>query len=597
MGNSGYFSCNMGRQPLNLLENPAWEHFMGKENSILIVDDEEKILETLKDVFEDMGFKVEVAATGNKALELIEENVYFDVNLIDYRLPDMDGLTLLKKVKKKNPDTIAIIITGNATLQNAIEALKDGVDAYFVKPIILEDVLHKITQSLEKKRLQKEIEISEERFRLIFENASDLVAVLNENRVYEYVNKNQVAMLGYTEDEFIGQEAVKFMHPEDIQEKAFLEGVREKEITGEFRIRHKDGHYIWFEIKATTFTTKASNRKILMLSRNIMKRKQAENKILKSENKYRNLVNNLSESVIQIKPDGTVIYASPQIFDLTGYYPNEIIGENAFEIIHEDDLGFLKQDIVDSIKNDRKFVNEFRVFHADRSIRTVSVTGVSVENEDETGKEYTAMNCIMRDITKQLAAENERRRLYEKIKKMNLELEEKIKQRTRELEDTLSALKESQARLRAILENSPTVIYLKDMDAKYLLVNHQFEVMFNVKNELVIGKRDPELFDESIVNLFSAHEKQVIEYNAPMEFEEDIFHDGWLHTYLSIKFPINEPDGKPYAICSLSTDITERKWAEEAIKENELRFRTIFNSVSDGMYLVNPESEKFYLVN
>ncbi len=144
----------------------------------MIIDDDDLMGETLQDIFQEEGYNVATASNGREAINKVEQMV-FDVVIIDIKLPDMDGIALLRKFKKVYTEMICIIITGYSNLQNAISALKDGADGYFVKPLIFDDLLHRIHQELEKQHLRRELKESEEKYRDAFNQANfykDLLA-------------------------------------------------------------------------------------------------------------------------------------------------------------------------------------------------------------------------------------------------------------------------------------------------------------------------------------------------------------------------------------------------------------------------------------
>ncbi|HEY9599558.1 MAG TPA: PAS domain S-box protein, partial [Cyanophyceae cyanobacterium] len=125
------------------------------------------------------------------------------------------------------------------------------------------------------------------------------------------------------------------------------------------------------------------------------------------------------------------------------------------------------------------------------------------------------------------------------------------------------SLWESKEQLQAILDNSPTIIYLCDPCNRLLLVNRQFENLFNITREQIIGKCICEIWPQEVADTFIANNQTVIEQGTPLTIEEVAPHEEGLHTYITIKFPLYDARGILYAICSISTDITERKQVEE----------------------------------
>ena len=121
---------------------------MDKNVRILVVDDDENIRKTMRTHLEDEGYAVDLAATGNEAIEMTKETVY-NVALLDIRLPDMEGVELLKLMKDNVPRTRKIMVTGYPSMQNAISALNKNADAYLVKPVDVEKLLNMVKEQLQ----------------------------------------------------------------------------------------------------------------------------------------------------------------------------------------------------------------------------------------------------------------------------------------------------------------------------------------------------------------------------------------------------------------------------------------------------------------
>lgn len=116
---------------------------------ILIIDDDENIRKVLQTILEDEGYIVETAETAKKGIE-ISEKAFCNLALIDVRLPDMEGIELLSKLRTTKPKMRKIIVTGYPTLQNAVSAVNKGADAYVMKPFEVEKILQTIREQLKK---------------------------------------------------------------------------------------------------------------------------------------------------------------------------------------------------------------------------------------------------------------------------------------------------------------------------------------------------------------------------------------------------------------------------------------------------------------
>jgi PAS domain S-box-containing protein len=125
------------------------------------------------------------------------------------------------------------------------------------------------------------------------------------------------------------------------------------------------------------------------------------------------------------------------------------------------------------------------------------------------------------------------------------------------------ALRESEQRLQDIVDNMPAVIFVKDLDLRYILVNREFERRHQVPREQIRGKTDFDIHPQDVAEALRANDRQVIDGGVPIHFEEAVPSVGTEHLYISAKFLLRNRAGKPYAVCSIATDITASKRAEE----------------------------------
>jgi DNA-binding NtrC family response regulator len=128
---------------------------MNKNARILAVDDDENIRKVIVAILEDEGYTVESAGTAKEAIEKSKRKFY-NLALIDIRLPDMEGIELLTRFRETTPRIRKVIVTGYPTLQNAVDAVNKGADAYIVKPFDVKKVLKTIQEQLSKQQTEKE---------------------------------------------------------------------------------------------------------------------------------------------------------------------------------------------------------------------------------------------------------------------------------------------------------------------------------------------------------------------------------------------------------------------------------------------------------
>ena len=127
-------------------------------------------------------------------------------------------------------------------------------------------------------------------------------------------------------------------------------------------------------------------------------------------------------------------------------------------------------------------------------------------------------------------------------------------------------LRETKDRLQAILDNTPAVIYVKDAQSRHIIVNRRFQSLVGLAEDQIIGKTNHELFPTRAADTFRANDLTVLNSLAPLQSEETVEQSDGPHTYVSVKFPVFDGEGRPFGICGISTDITERKHLEEQLQ-------------------------------
>lgn len=128
---------------------------MAEKETILIVDDDESTCKSLALIFKKKGFETECAGTGAEAKEKIAGK-FFNLALLDIKLPDMEGVELIPQLKETHPDTVIIMVTAHASLETAVRAINEGASSYITKPLDMDDVLSTIREVLEKQHLVME---------------------------------------------------------------------------------------------------------------------------------------------------------------------------------------------------------------------------------------------------------------------------------------------------------------------------------------------------------------------------------------------------------------------------------------------------------
>lgn len=163
---------------------------------------------------------------------------------------------------------------------------------------------------------------------------------------------------------------------------------------------------------------------------------------------------------------------------------------------------------------------------------------------------------------------------------------------------TQSELKEQREFLTDLFEKSQSVIFQKDLQGRYLMVNRRFEEMMNLSRIEVLGKTDFELFPKEYAQSLVAHDQQVLKTEKHLQAEEQVMTSNGETLYFhSSKFPVKNAEGILTGIAGMSVDLTKRKLAEINLRSSEERFKSIFEEASAPMLLIDLETKKILDAN
>ena len=324
-------------------------------------------------------------------------------------------------MKIKKPDGSTLYIQINSHL------IKEGEE----DSILVEGTATDVT---EKFMLEQNLKETEKKFNLISDNANDLIAILNKDFKHEFINKNAYSnVLGYTEDEVIGKLVRDFTHPDDIKRisKAIKRGLLRGEMLEEFRIKHKNGHYIWVETKGSFLKKKGEISGAIFISRDITDKKEAEQRLKESENKYRTLFESSTDGIYSTDMEGKFIEFNEAFLKMLGYSRVELLTKNNRQITPskwydiEDEITFTQ------LSEEESKIYEKELIRKDGSIIPVSVRFWILQDEQSDPYRIWA---IVRDIT-------ERKQIEYELKEINRLKSEFLRRASHELKTPLVSVK------------------------------------------------------------------------------------------------------------------------------------------------------------
>lgn len=194
---------------------------------ILVVDDEARMRESVRDLLDAYGYKCQLAATAEQALQTLAQQD-IELILLDINMPGMSGMDLLKVLARDHPKISVIIVSGESTFDNAARALRSGAADFLRKPYQPDDLIRAVQNTLHKRRLEQSMEqmtrqlgISEQRHRFIVNNSPDIIYMLDEAGNFTFVNDRITTLLGYRQEEVIGRHFSELVQSEDYERARF----------------------------------------------------------------------------------------------------------------------------------------------------------------------------------------------------------------------------------------------------------------------------------------------------------------------------------------------------------------------------------------
>jgi len=406
------------------------------------------------------------------------------------------------------------------------------------------------TDVTDQKEREETIKESERKYRLITENTSDLIttATLSLNPKYTYVSPSHERIMYYKSEDLVGKPVFDFIHPEDkkklislISRYVDLKTMREPsdkraEIAEviEFRVRDKNDNWHYFES-----TVNIMGDELLFISKDITKRKEAEEKLRESEERFRDLFENANDLIQSVDVDGKFVYVNKRWLDTLGYTMDELKNLTVFDILREDQISHCME-IFKKISMGESFDRIETVFIT-KDGREIYVEG-SVNGRFKDG-EFIATRAFFRDIT-------ERKELEEKYHRL--------------------------------FDTSPLLLAEFDENGDFLIVNPAMAKSLGVSSDKLVGKNIFDILPREIAEKRVRIAKKAIEENKIQISEDE--RDG--RCFYNLFVPIVSPTGRK-TVQLIARETTEEKNMEKKLKKAYSQLENLLNAAADGIRIIN----------
>jgi two-component system cell cycle sensor histidine kinase/response regulator CckA len=330
----------------------------------------------------------------------------------------------------------------------------------------------------------------------------------------------------------------------------FAQSLRHEEaVRIEMEVIRKDGTSAFVELHGSSLVKDGNTIGSQGIIRDVTERRKMRQSLLESEAKYRVLVELMPAVSYSAKVDevSTATYISPQIEKITGFTPADYAADHELwtKCLHPEDRQRVMNALAHSHQSGESFVCEYRLIARDGHEVWVRDEGIIVG--DDEGKP-SHLHGVMYDITEQ-------RKVDEEVRK-------------------------SEIKYRTLVENLPTMVFLKDVNSVYVSCNQRFADDNGLRMEDILGKSDVDLFPGELAEKYRTDDVQIMESGQTRDIEEHYFRKGQDLVVHTIKTPVKDENGKVVGILGIFWDITEQKKAEEALKIRDSAIASSINGIA-----------------
>ncbi len=396
----------------------------------------------------------------------------------------------------------------------------------------------------------------EQYYRQLVEHSQDAITVLDRDYVIRYVSPAGFATLGYAPDELVGRSCFEFVHPDLVAVcRAALDAAAadpDLPLKGRYRLLAKNGDWIGVDSVGTFITGADGEPRVILSSRDITERVEAE----LTNARFMAALDHSPISLTLWDKDDRLLYFNRSQYSLYNDVADALEPGVSMEF-------FLRLLVSEGMLPEASGRAEDFVAERLRQHRGGRPSG---SFEQQFGDHW--LKCYkerLPDGSTLLAAVDISDQIYGE-----------------------HALRETKAQLQAILDNTRALVYLKDLDGRYILVNPRAQEISG--DTLVLGKTDHELTTKDLADARVANDRKVLGSAAAAEYEEEVrLPEGGIRTYISTKFPLKDDHGKIVSIGGISSDITQLKQAEQALRDGEEKFRMLVDGSIQGLFVHQDE--------
>ncbi|MEG4860054.1 PAS domain S-box protein [Microcoleus sp. K1-B6] len=402
------------------------------------------------------------------------------------------------------------------------------------------------------------------------ENSRDFIGVASMDGRPMLVNQAGLDLVGLSSlEEARTKHITNFFMPEDldfVQQSIMPAIMQEGSWRSDFRFRHfQTGQPILVDYTLFLIKHPETNEPvgIATITRDIRDRKKAEDVLKQSEERFRSLIEATAQSIWIGNSEGELASEQPTLGAFTGLTFDEYKGWGWLDTIHPDDRAHVASIWSAAVANRSLYEDELRMRRYDGEYRYMSCRGIPLLNADGSIREWIGANT---DITDRKQAE------------------EALRQQQ-------AALRDRNVLLSSILESTPDIIVVKDRAGRYVALNSNGATSFYGKPiEEILGKDDSELLPPAAAVPIMAKDREIMEAGITETYEEDVSNGKITTSFLTTKAPWRDAQGNILGMIAIARNISDRKQAEEALRDRNALLNSILESTPDIIVVKDTES-------
>ena len=295
---------------------------------ILYIEDDPAQRSSLAASLRERGFGVVEAASGNEGLSLLSDDT--GVVLCDLNMPGMDGLEVLRRVQRRNPDVPFILLTAHPSIPLAVSAIVEGAQRFLIKPVSLDEMEIRVHQAIEFARLQRWHRQAEEQLLRLVEAVPVpyIISRLRDGRIL-YANKHMAELVGLTPDEMKNHNTVDFYYDPEKRLEVLERLKRDGFVTDmEVRVKRADGSPMWMVFSLAS-SEMAGEKVVLGGLLDITRRKDVEDQL----HLYQEIFKHSVDGIMVIDKEGRILERNPSHERRTGFTDEDLKGKTLFDLL------------------------------------------------------------------------------------------------------------------------------------------------------------------------------------------------------------------------------------------------------------------------